>query len=224
MQLPTSGPTASAGPGPPPSRAIPGAYFALVVLFSMNLLNYVDRYVFAAVGPSITNELGLDDGQFGYLVSAFMIVYTIVAPAIGWMGDRYSRRRLLAFGVALWSVATVGTAFAQSFWQMFFWRALLGVGEASYGVVAPTLLADLFPPRQRGRVMGVFYLALPLGGALGYRHRRVGRVAAGLAAGVRGWSACRGWSPRWRACGSTTRPGRLGGTGADRHHGPAPAR
>src|SRR3712207_1718839 len=146
MHIPTSGPAVASGAGSPPAKALTGAYFALVVLFSMNLLNYIDRYVFAAVGPSIQAELHLRDRRFGYLASAFMIVYTIVAPVIGWLGDRYSRRRLIAFGVGLWGVATVGTAFAQNYRHMFFWRALLGVGEASYGVVAPTLLADLFPP------------------------------------------------------------------------------
>lgn len=145
-----------------------GAYFALGVLFSMNLLNYVDRYVFSQLGQAIIKELHLTDARFGYLASAFMVVYTAVSPLMGWMGDRYSRRRLLAFGVGLWSLATVGTAFAVTFRQMFFWRALLGVGEASYGVIAPPLLADLFPPKYRGRVLGVFYLALPVGGALGY--------------------------------------------------------
>lgn len=145
-----------------------GATLALLVLFSMNLLNYVDRYVLAAVGKSIMEDLGIAPGPFGWLGSAFIIVYTIVSPIVGWMGDRYSRTRLLAFGVGLWSIATVGTAFASSFNQMFVARALLGVGEASYGVVAPTLLADLFEPRKRGRMMGIFYLALPVGTAIGY--------------------------------------------------------
>jgi MFS family permease len=145
-----------------------GAWFALAVLFAMNLLNYADRYVFSSVGKEIETELRIGHADFGWLAGAFMLVYTFVSPAVGWMGDRYNRRRLLAVGVGLWSLATVGTSFAHTFWQMFFWRALLGVGEASYGVVAPTLLADLFNPKSRGRVMGVFYLALPLGGALGY--------------------------------------------------------
>jgi MFS family permease len=147
---------------------IASPYFALAVLFSMNLLNYIDRYVFFSAGPKINQELGFNDKQFGYLSVSFMIVYTLVSPLIGWLGDRYNRKRLLAFGVGLWSVATVGTAFASGYYEMFFWRALLGVGEASYGIIAPTLLADLFPPRQRGRVMGLYYLALPVGGALGY--------------------------------------------------------
>ncbi|MFO0956795.1 MAG: MFS transporter [Isosphaeraceae bacterium] len=145
----------------------------MIVLFSMNLLNYVDRYVFYAVGEEISKDLGFDDLQFGYLSSSFMVVYTAVSPVVGYLGDRWSRKRLLAFGVGLWSFATVGTAFAglltgRNFSEMFFWRALLGVGEASYGILAPTLLADLFQPRTRARVVGLFYLALPMGGAIGY--------------------------------------------------------
>lgn len=144
------------------------ALFALAVLFSMNLLNYVDRYVFAAVGPSLMRDLKLGSYRFGFLGTSFIIVYTIASPIVGWLGDRQDRRKLLAFGVGLWSVATIGTAFASNFNQMLLARALLGIGEASYGVVAPTLLADLFSMRRRVRVMSIFYLALPLGTAFGY--------------------------------------------------------
>jgi MFS transporter, Spinster family, sphingosine-1-phosphate transporter len=163
-----SGPAVLPGPGSPHPSVQRGAYFALAVLFSMNLLNYMDRYVFFAVGNLIQHDLHIKDRGFGLLSTSFMVVYTIISPVMGWLGDRYSRKRLVAFGVALWSVATVGTAFSRDFSHMFFWRALLGVGEASYGVIAPALLSDLFPPRYRGRVMGLYFLALPLGGALGY--------------------------------------------------------
>jgi MFS transporter, Spinster family, sphingosine-1-phosphate transporter len=142
--------------------------FALAVLFSMNLLNYVDRYSFFAVGTHIQSDLHIDHADYGELSASFMVVYTLVSPVMGWLGDRYHRRRLLAAGVGLWSLATVGTAFSHGYWDMFFWRALLGVGEASYGVIAPALLSDLFAREHRGRVMGAYYLALPLGGALGY--------------------------------------------------------
>src|SRR4051812_18217000 len=162
------GPATASGAIRPLIPSAGGSYFALAVLFSMNLLNYIDRYVFYSTGPRISKELGFGDTQFGVLSVSFMVVYTIVSPLMGVLGDRYSRRRLLSFGVTLWSVATVGTAFAGSFGAMFFWRALLGIGEASYGIIAPALLADLFPPRHRGRVMGVYYLALPVGGAIGY--------------------------------------------------------
>ena len=147
---------------------IGGKYFALAVLFAMNLLNYVDRYSFFGVGTQIKRDFQIDDFWYSVLGVSFMIVYTIVSPFMGWLGDRYHRRALLAGGVALWSFATLGTAFSYDFWHIFFWRSLLGIGEASYGVIAPTLIADLFPVRERGRAMGVYYLALPLGGALGY--------------------------------------------------------
>ena len=167
MSSPDIGPVLAPGPGRRTFPTIKSPYFALVALFSMNLLNYVDRYVFFSSGPKISEELHFSDTQFGKLSVSFMIVYTIVSPLMGILGDRYSRRKLLSFGVALWSLATVGTAFANGFYEMFFWRALLGIGEASYGIIAPALLADLFPPKYRGRVMGLYFLALPVGGAIG---------------------------------------------------------
>lgn len=148
--------------------AIGGAGFALGVLFFMNLLNYIDRYVFSSVYESIRTDLNLRDARMGELGGAFMIVYTLVSPLMGYLGDRFDRRRLLAFGVGLWSVATIGTAFAKSYQEMFIWRSVLGIGEASYGVIAPALIADLFEPKRRGRMIGFFYLALPVGAAFGF--------------------------------------------------------
>ncbi|WP_165074124.1 spinster family MFS transporter [Paludisphaera rhizosphaerae] len=168
MSSPASG---SAGVAPASPRLLPtigGPNFALAVLFGMNLLNYIDRYSFFAVGVDIKKSFDIDDFWYSVLGVAFMVVYTVVSPVMGWLGDRYDRRRLLAGGVALWSFATVGSAFSLDFYHMFFWRSLLGVGEASYGVLAPTLIADLFPVEKRGKAMGLYYLALPLGGALGY--------------------------------------------------------
>jgi MFS family permease len=161
---------------------IGGKYFALVILFAMNMLNYVDRYSFFAAGSHIQRDLQIGDQRFGVLGVSFMIVYTIVSPAMGWLGDRYNRKILLASGVGFWSLATVGTAFSADFYHMFFWRSLLGLGEASYGAIAPALLSDLFPVRERGRVMGVYYLALPLGSALGY-------MLGGRIADLLGWPA-----------------------------------
>ncbi len=168
MSSPPSDPAGAASVRKSSLPTIGGPYFALAVLFGMNLLNYIDRYSFFAVGTQIKRDFQIDDFWYSVLGVAFMVVYTLISPLMGWLGDRYHRRRLLAGGVALWSFATVGTAFSYDFNHMFFWRALLGVGEASYGVIAPTLLADLFPVSKRGRAMGIYYLALPLGGALGY--------------------------------------------------------
>lgn len=168
MHIPRTDPANAAVETKKAFPTVGGAYFALMVLFSMNLLNYVDRYVFFAVGKLIQDELAINDLRFGFLSSSFMVVYTLVSPLMGYIGDRYSRRVLLGLGVGLWSIATVGTAFSRGFNDMFVWRAILGIGEASYGIIAPTLLADLFRPKDRGRVMGLFYLALPVGGAIGY--------------------------------------------------------
>jgi MFS family permease len=162
--------------------AIGGAYFALAILFSMNLLNYVDRYSFFAAGSHIQQALDIDDNRFGWVGASFMIVYTIVSPLMGWLGDRFNRKALLASGVALWSLATVGTAISSDYTHLFFWRALLGIGEASYGVLAPALISDLFPVKQRGRAMGLYYLALPVGTALGY-------MLGGSIADALGWRA-----------------------------------
>jgi MFS transporter, Spinster family, sphingosine-1-phosphate transporter len=159
-----------------------GKYFALAVLFTINLLNYVDRYAFVAAGPHIKQDFAIKNELFGWLIASFMIVYTIVSPFVGWLGDRYNRKALIAGGVGLWSLATVGTAFSSDYTHMFFWRALLGIGEASYGVIAPTLLADLFPVKERGRAMGLYYLALPVGTA-------VGMILGGTIADAFGWRA-----------------------------------
>jgi len=178
-------PSHSAVASAPRSSIIPtigGKYFALGVLFAMNLLNYIDRYSFFAVGTQIKRDLAIDDKWFGVLGGSFMIVYTLMSPLMGWLGDRYNRRMILAGGVGLWSLATVGTAFSTDFYHMFFWRALLGVGEASYGVIAPALLADLFSVEKRGRAMGIYYLALPIGTALGF-------IIAGRVASIWGWPA-----------------------------------
>jgi MFS family permease len=182
MHPPTSEPVAASTQRPGSLPIIGGKYFALAVLFAMNLLNYVDRYSFFAAGTHIQSALRIDDDWFGVLGVSFMIVYTIVSPAMGWMGDRYNRKLLLAGGVGLWSVATVGTAFSADFYHMFYWRALLGLGEASYGAIAPALISDLFPIKERGRAMGVYYLALPVGTALGY-------ILGGRIADALGWQA-----------------------------------
>ena len=148
-----------------------------------------------------------------------MIVYTIVSPPMGWMGDRFNRKHLLAGGVFFWSLATVGTAFSSNYSHMFFWRALLGIGEASYGVIAPALLSDLFPIKERGRAMGIYYLALPFGTALGYLLGGGSRI---IWAGRRfsSLSACRVFSRRQPAFVMSD-PGRGASEGVASSHGSA---
>ena len=172
-----------------PSRA---AWVGLAVLTLINMLNYLDRLLVPAVGESIIHsELQLSDTQFGWLASAFLLVYMVTAPFFGALGDRQSRPRLIAGGVAVWSVATALAGLAHSYPALLGARALVGVGEASYSAIAPALLADYFPPRLRGRVYAVFYSATPVGSALGYivgglLDRRFGWRGAFFAAGLPG--------------------------------------
>jgi predicted MFS family arabinose efflux permease len=140
----------------------------LAVLTGVNLLNYIDRQVPFAVFPRLQADLALSDTQLGLLASAFMWVYLTAAPLFGLLADRGGRTRLMGLGVALWSGATAYSAVVRSYAALFAARAMVGVGEASYGSIAPALLADAYPSERRGRALAVFSMAIPVGSALGY--------------------------------------------------------
>jgi MFS family permease len=152
----------------------------LIVLTAINFLNYIDRYVLAAVLESVRVEFGLGDADSGLLGLMFIVVYTAASPFTGWLGDRGTRKYLAAGGVALWSLATVGCGYVESYEQLLLMRALVGIGEAGYATVAPSMIADLFVPEKRGRMLAYFYLAIPVGSALGY-------VLGGWVADEWGW-------------------------------------
>lgn len=144
------------------------ASWTLLALFLMNLLNYIDRFILAAVLGPVQDDLGMDDLQAGWVLSIFFVSYALFSPAVGWLGDRVPRRRLLALGVGVWSLATFATGLCRTFEQMMLARSLLGVGEATYAILAPTLIADLFRREKRNKAITIFYLAIPFGAALGY--------------------------------------------------------
>jgi MFS family permease len=162
---------------------IRSAGFGLAILSFINLFSYLDRYIVSAVLESLKqSNLGLSDTDLGSLMSAFLVVYTLTAPVFGALGDRMSRPRLIAFGVACWSFATAMSGFAVGYLSLLAARASVGVGEAAYVTIAPSLLSDYFPVRQRARVMGIFFCAIPVGSALGY-------VVGGLVDKHYGWRA-----------------------------------
>jgi MFS family permease len=163
----------------PSSRS---ALVALGVLTAINLLNYLDRYVVPPIAPDLKGAMALSDAQLGWLVPAFMIVYTLAAPVFGAWGDRGSRTRPIALGIFLWSLATVLSGLARNYPQLLAGRALVGIGEAAYVAIAPALLADCFPAGRRGRVYSVLNMAIPVGSALGY-------VLGGLIGQHFGWRA-----------------------------------
>ncbi len=142
--------------------------YALALLLAINMLNYIDRQILYAVFPLIKNDFHLSDTSLGFLGSAFMICYMCSAPLLGWLGDRGSRVKLASYGVAVWSLATAISGFAPGYRSLLAARTAVGIGEASFGTVSPGLLADFFPKERRGRILSYFYLAIPVGSALGY--------------------------------------------------------
>lgn len=209
---------------PAPARDVArAARNGLIVLTAMNLLNYVDRYVVPALLESIKHsELHPSDTQLFSLTSAFLIVYTLSAPLFGSLGDRGPRPRLIAAGVGLWSIATALAGFARSYPALFLARATVGVGEAAYGTIAPPLLADYFPRSVRGRIFSIFFVAIPVGSALGYVigglvDTHWGWRRAFFAAGLPGLAlalvALRLWDPP-RGLHDELKPGAAGGTRA----------
>lgn len=150
-----------------------GAYTALALLLAINLFNYIDRQILAALEPEIRKTFFAPNDphamtRMGLLADAFLVTYMISAPLLGWLADRFSRWMIVGCAVTLWSLASGATGLAASFGVLFLTRVLVGIGEGGYGPAAPTILADLFPIEKRGRVLALFCSAIPVGSALGY--------------------------------------------------------
>jgi MFS family permease len=161
---------AAASAHPPP---LPGARKALVLLLLINLFNYMDRYVLAAVESEICKDLlGSDSAEnlakMGSLATAFIVSYMVASPIFGWLADRMSRWLLVGIGVTLWSLASGASGLAGTFAILLITRLFVGIGEAGYGPAAPTIISDMYPISRRGSVLAWFYLAIPVGSALGY--------------------------------------------------------
>lgn len=144
----------------------PGGVLGL--LLCVNLVNYLDRQILYSLLPLIQADLGLSDVEAGSLASAFMVVYMLAAPPIGYLADRGGRRKWIAGGIALWSLATATSGLARTYAQLFAARAAVGIGESCYGAISPSFVAEHYPPRRRGRVLALFSMAIPVGSALGY--------------------------------------------------------
>ena len=171
-------------PNPSLSKRAPfnPAVVTLALLIALNLLNYIDRYILPGEVSLIQREFHSTDQQMGWLTTALFVMYMIAAPLTGWLGDHFRRKPLIIGGAVLWSLATLGTAWVHSYWTLFARHALVGVGEATFGIFAPAVLADFYPERDRNRILSIFYLAIPLGAALGY-------VAGGQMGSAWGWRA-----------------------------------
>ena len=160
---------------------------SLVVLTGLNLLDYLDRQLLAAVLTPIKDELHLSDEQLGTIQSAFMWGYFLTAPIFGYLGDRVPRRWLVAGGVFVWSIGTLMSGHVSALGALIFFRVLVGFGEASFGTISPGWIADLFPAARRNNAISIFYLAIPVGSALGY-------IAGSAIAARYGWRAAFLWA------------------------------
>ena len=153
-----------------------------MLLFALNLLNYIDRYILPGEVSLIQREFHSTDAEMGLLTTALFVTYMIAAPLTGWLGDRFRRKPLIIGGAVLWSLATLATAWVHDYRTLFIRHALVGVGEATFGIFAPAVLADFYPDRERNRILSIFYVAIPVGAALGY-------VAGGQLGSLWGWRA-----------------------------------
>ena len=133
-----------------------------------------------AVQPLVQSEFHINKTQVGYLTSAFLICYMIAAPFVGPLADRYSRKLIISLGAIFWSGLTLLTAVTHTYTELLVRHTLVGVGEATFVTIAPTFVADLFAENKRGRILGVFYFAIPVGSAAGY-------LLGGHLAPLHGW-------------------------------------
>ena len=148
--------------------AVAGATTALVLLTALNFVNYIDRYILPGVQEQIKHEFLLSDEQIGSLTLWFMLAYMLTSPITGWLGDRFPRKPMIVVAALFWSAINFFTASVNSYDSLNLRHAALGIGEASFGIFAPALLADFYPPEQRNRVLTIFNIAIPVGAALGY--------------------------------------------------------
>ena len=166
-------------------KSISGADSALLLLLGINLFNYIDRQILAALEPDIRATFFAAGDvnamtKTGLLGVAFFVTYMISAPILGLLADRISRWIIVGLAVILWSLASGCSGLAATFAILFATRIFVGIGEGGYGPAAPTILSDLFPIERRGRIMAIFYTAIPVGSALGY-------VIGGLVGAHLGW-------------------------------------
>ncbi|HVN98242.1 MAG TPA: MFS transporter [Syntrophorhabdaceae bacterium] len=164
-----------------------GAAPLLSILTGLNLFHYLDRYVLNAVRTPLAADFGVSYGDSGRLFTAFMIGYFVTSPFFGYLGDRISRKGLIILGIFVWSIGTVLTGFAQGFTMLLCFRVLVGVGEASYATISPGLISDTWRPAKRNNALTIFYVAIPVGSAIGY-------ILGGVIEAHWGWRSAFFWA------------------------------
>ncbi len=150
-----------------PTASVAGATTALVLLTALNFVNYIDRYILPGVQELVKKEFRVSDSQIGSITFWFFLTYMLSAPLTGWLGDHFPRKPLIIICAVAISAVNILTGTVHVFGSLLFRHAILGIGEASLGIYAPALLSDYFPEDQRNRILTIFYIAIPVGAAIG---------------------------------------------------------
>ena len=148
-----------------PRQEVPAySWYALLLLTLVYVLNFLDRSLIYILFTPIKAEMKLSDLQLALLgTTSFVIFYTLLGIPFGRLADRVTRKYLIAGGLAVWSLFSGLTGFADSFWTLFLCRVMVGVGEATLGPAALSLLSDYFPPRMRATVQGIYSSGVAVG-------------------------------------------------------------
>jgi predicted MFS family arabinose efflux permease len=139
------------------------AWYALFVLFAINMMNFFDRQIAASVAPLMIADFKLSDSDYGDITTAFILIYAAVGVPLGRWADRGRRPLILGLGAAFWSLFTAGSALSSGYWSLLAMRLGVGVGEASCAPAGNSLIGDMFPANRRARALAVFMLGLPIG-------------------------------------------------------------
>jgi MFS family permease len=157
-------------PASKPSERVPAySWYALALLTAVYVLNFLDRTLIYILFTPIKKEMAFSDLQLALLgTTSFVIFYTLLGVPFGRLADRASRTKMIASGLAIWSLFSGLTGFANSFWTLFACRVMVGVGEATLGPAALSLLSDYFPARMRATVLSVYSSGIAIGGGLAF--------------------------------------------------------
>jgi MFS family permease len=143
-------------------------WITLSILTFVNLINYMDRYTIAGILDDVQAQFDINNSQAGLIQTAFIVSFMIFAPIFGYMGDRYNRKYVMIVGITIWSIATLAGSFMEHYYGFLVMRMIVGIGEASYTTIAPTIISDLFVKDVRSNALAIFYFAIPVGSGMGY--------------------------------------------------------
>ena len=145
------------------------AWYAVAILFIAYTFSFADRFILSLLIQPIKADLGLSDTKISLLHGfAFAIFYTFMGIPIGRLADRFSRKKIVAAGVTVWSLMTAACGVAQGYWQLFAARVGVGVGEAALSPAAYSIISDSFPKHKLGRALSVYTMGAFVGVGLAY--------------------------------------------------------